>query len=492
MSKTKLCILIIFSVVLLYAEVGKSLILIGGDEPIEDHGWLAGSVDLANLPTRLSWWAGPPFGTGSMYEFEYRCKKTSEFNQALRTFAAIRVDRLELVVHNGPKIDWSNDDKRGRIDWTFRIWNPKDWDRLKNTSRSFYRVGESGMKKPVPMAKKPVPAPKVEVYIGGDCPIDWKDVEVPENVEVVDKRPGSAAAGFAGKGLIRGKVFDLETKKPITEATIVLLKRVEVIKSSTGGSEDSHSRSYEWKKLMETTTDSGGYCQIDKISLGLYHVQVLAGGYAPAELEAYDNRRPEYYGFEAGLLRSFDIKGIVVDTEGSTLEGVSVSARDFIGADGNEYPLLEESPVVTNAQGKFEILDLPKGFASLRCRAEGLHQADSIFEMYPVPSKEIKLTVSGTGTIRGKVLGRNGKPPVGDIHIHIRPPGEQIGKWGGSARCKEDGSFEFSGVPPGKYLIGADISLATEGDRTNAKLVLVEAGKTYDIEIVHVEQRRRR
>jgi hypothetical protein len=32
----------------------------------------------------------------------------------------------------------------------------------------------------------------------------------------------------------------------------------------------------------------------------------------------------------------------------------------------------------------------------------------------------------------------------------------------------------------------------TDGDRTNAKLVLVEAGKTYDVEVVHVVQKRKR
>ena len=46
--------------------------------------------------------------------------------------------------------------------------------------------------------------------------------------------------------------------------------------------------------------------------------------------------------------------------------------------------------------------------------------------------------------------------------------------------------------PPGEYLVGTDSRLLIEGNRTNAKLVTVEAGKTYDIEVVHVEQRRRR
>lgn len=182
----------------------------------------------------------------------------------------------------------------------------------------------------------------------------------------------------------------------------------------------------------------------------------------------------------------------MTDAKGAPLQGVGVQAGDFVGFDGNEYRRQADSPVLTDAQGRFEISDLPKGFVSIRCRAEGLHQADSIFQMYTVPSKQIRLTMTGTGIIRGKVVDADGKVPAGEIHIHIRPPGEQIGKWGGSAKCKEDGSFEFTGVPAGEYLVGTDFTLMTEGDKTNAKVVLVEAGKTYDIEVVHVEQKRRR
>ncbi len=206
------------------------------------------------------------------------------------------------------------------------------------------------------------------------------------------------------------------------------------------------------------------------------------------ELERYDNTRAECYEFEAGLLRPYTIKGIVIDTKGSPLRDVGVWADDFIGPDGNEYRHKSDSPVLTDAQGRFEIPDLPKGFARVRCRAEGLRQADSIFEMYPIPSREIKLAMTGTGIIRGKVVVENGKAVSGDIHVHIRPPGEQIGKWGGSARCKEDGSFEFTGVPPGEYLVGTDSRLLIEGDRTNAKLISVEAGKTYEVDVVHVRK----
>ncbi len=480
--------LVILGIIVLFSDAAISLIIVGGGEPIQDHGWSSGCVEVANLATRFGWWEGPPFGGGE-YHFLYRCQNTGEFNQALEKFAAIEAKRLELVVHNGPKKDFIVD---GRVDWTFVVWIARNWDSLNNNSRNFYRLPDSGSTKPVHKARGTMPVPRVDVYLGADNPIIWKDVKVPANVVVIDRRPGSVAPQFADKGLVRGKVFDLETKKPIAGARVLLLERVQSTEAGTGRSVRPASSGQEWKTVKDVTTNARGLCQIGEVPLGSYDVSVSAKGYVSVDLERYDNTPAECYEFEVGLLRPFSISGIVTDAKGAPLQGVGVQAGDFVGPDGSEYPHQADSPVLTDAQGRFEISDLPKGFASIRCRAEDLHQADSIFEMYPVPSKQIRLTVTGTGIIRGKVVNADGKVPAGEVHIHIRPPGEQLGKWGGSARCKEDGSFEFKGVPPGEYLVGTDSALMTEGDRTNAKVVLVEAGKTYDLEVVHVQQKRKR
>ena len=132
-SKTdRLIVLIIFYIVLVFAELGLSMILVGGSESIEDHGWPAGSVQMANLPTRVSWWAGPPFGTGSMYEFQYECENIDQFYEALKVFAKIRASKLELVIHTGPKPSGSPEGSE-QTDWTFTVWNPENWDSLRNS-----------------------------------------------------------------------------------------------------------------------------------------------------------------------------------------------------------------------------------------------------------------------------------------------------------------------------------------------------------------------
>ncbi|MHC4744291.1 MAG: hypothetical protein ACYS8Z_20440, partial [Planctomycetota bacterium] len=117
--------------VLLFAGPGWSLrSVMRGNSPVQNRGnrWPAGTVDLANLKSRLGYW--------QRYEhvFLYRCKDTGEFNEALKTFAVIDANTLELVVHNGPKYSFALQDKDeelakedNRVDWTFTVWSPKRW-----------------------------------------------------------------------------------------------------------------------------------------------------------------------------------------------------------------------------------------------------------------------------------------------------------------------------------------------------------------------------
>ncbi|MHC4604990.1 MAG: hypothetical protein ACYS6W_16870 [Planctomycetota bacterium] len=124
-KRSKLSLLIIFYIVFLCPSLGMALITgEHGNHPIENRGLPAGSVELANLPIRLGYWEGPPFGGGE-YHFLYRCENTAEFNEALKTFADIKVKKLELVVRNGPEYSfWLKNDKEelsraeNLVDWT--------------------------------------------------------------------------------------------------------------------------------------------------------------------------------------------------------------------------------------------------------------------------------------------------------------------------------------------------------------------------------------
>ena len=126
---------------LLLAGPAMALIMVGkGNTPVGDNNWPAGSVDLANLKTRVGWWEGPPFG-GGQHNFLYR-GDARELEQALDAFAKIRAPRLQLFVHDGGPavIEFLKDEKdpkaNDRYDWSFTVWNPGSWNRLYNNPKS--------------------------------------------------------------------------------------------------------------------------------------------------------------------------------------------------------------------------------------------------------------------------------------------------------------------------------------------------------------------
>src|SRR5688500_13088747 len=73
---------------LLVAAPALGLIQVGrGNDPVRDHNWPAGSLDVANLKTRVAWMEGPPFG-GGQHTFLYR-GDTAALQAALDLFGKI-------------------------------------------------------------------------------------------------------------------------------------------------------------------------------------------------------------------------------------------------------------------------------------------------------------------------------------------------------------------------------------------------------------------
>jgi len=454
---------------LLLAASTFAMILTGGDEPIDDQGWPVGSVRLANLPARISYWAGPPFG-GGMHQFEYHAQNTEQFNQALKVFAEIRAPRLELIVHNGPKKDYSRGinptGQKKRIDWTFTVWDADAWDRLYNSPRSYRSHSDH------PNFNKPVDPPKIDLYVGGGAVI-WEKVKAPENIKVIDKRPGSISPEFAGKGLVRGRVFDMATQKPILGAQIVLLRRNEKM---------------NYQEVKQAKTDKKGFCQIAQIPTGYYKINVLADGYVARTQGSWNNDLPEFLKFKVELAKPKCVKGIVVDTAGQPIEGVKVSATEILSDDGFGYPCAGERSATSDKQGKFEICDLPSGTMSIRRRSKSLYLKYSISEKYDIPSDNIKLVMVGTGTIIGKVVGKDGKRPEGGISVKLEPEGgSKPGTRGfsGRLRLNDEGTFEIKGIPPGKYIISTRPNPGSGNFEPNIGKIKVEGGKTYEIEVLH-------
>ena len=438
------------------------LVLVGdNDRPVTDGGWPLGCVEVGNLPTRVLWWAG------NMHQFLYRCESTDEFNEALVALAAIRAPKVELVIHDGPEYSfWLRDDENAeqseedtRVDFTFTVWNPAIWHSLHNDPRSFFGADRDEF-------RQPVPPPTLNVYLAGG-PILWDDVTVPEGLVVTDKRAQAAPIKPVGGGLLRADVYDTSTGKPVAGAQIVLIKR--------GG---------ETGESMVGTADDIGLCEIRKIPAGDYDITITAEGYASRKRGQYENRGDTYHALVTELSRACSIKGVVTDLAGNPIPGANVSARNTLGIDGLGYTSDDVPPATSNEQGSFEIHSLPTGFTQIRCSAPAMHCTNSIFELYQAPGEPIRLTMEGTGTVRGYVIDEYGDLPPGELHISVRPVGQQMGKWGGSARCDEDGGFEFTNVPPGDYLISADPGALVGDDTPDAQTFSLKAGEIVELEVI--------
>ncbi len=72
-----------------------------GNDPVPNMGWPNGAEQVANLPERLGYSVGPPFGGGEYY-FSYSCRDAEQFNEALRRFGRSgAADRQNIVVFDG-------------------------------------------------------------------------------------------------------------------------------------------------------------------------------------------------------------------------------------------------------------------------------------------------------------------------------------------------------------------------------------------------------
>ncbi|MBC8217058.1 MAG: hypothetical protein H8E73_01205, partial [Planctomycetes bacterium] len=180
------------------------------------------------------------------------------------------------------------------------------------------------------------------------------------------------------------------------------------------------------------------------------------------------------------------------DADGKPIEGVKVKATGVLADDGRGYACVGEKSSTTDKQGRFEICSLPAGSMGIRCESRSLHLKNSIFEQYDIPSDDIKLVMTGTGTIWGKVIDKDGNRPKGGIILELEPEGgNKPGTWGGSWNLSADGSFKMTGIPPGKCVISTRPNPGSSDFEPNIGKITVEGGKTYEMEILHEDQRNR-
>ncbi|MGB2822066.1 MAG: carboxypeptidase-like regulatory domain-containing protein, partial [Phycisphaerae bacterium] len=389
---------------------------------------------------------------------------TDTFNKALEVFAKVRAPSLELIVSDGPAESRILRDDRvpksnGRYDWDFVIWDVRSYYRLYGNPTSTFLSR-------APDFRRPLPPPRINVFIGGGGAVEWDKVQVPDGIVVIDRR-GSAAGIKAGQGaVIAGNVFDMATSKPLADAKIT-------VEQARG------NREYE--TVATGQSDAQGRFKIVKVPAGTYRVSVSAEGYASLVVAYKRLVAGGYLPFDdVELAPQATVSGSVMDDAGKPIAGADVRLVDTMGMNGQGYHLVEPARVTTDAEGRFHFAGVPTGFGRVVCFAKGHHSP--IQELRPVPGKDLTIRMSDTGTIKGKVIG--GRPKGGNIHVSVAPEGgDRIGTWGGSMRVKPDGTFQFDNVPPGTYVISRRPQIPGIAPDPKARKIKVVAGQTVMVEL---------
>ncbi|MDB5304134.1 MAG: hypothetical protein JWM97_1683 [Phycisphaerales bacterium] len=442
---------------MLLAGQAPALIIVGkGNDPVPDNNWPAGSLELANLKTRVGWWEGPPFG-GGQHCFLYR-GDAKALQEALDLFAKIRAPRLDVFVHDGGPSEsgFLKDEKdpkaSTRVDWSFTVWNPASWNQLYNKPSSRFSADD-----PNGGFHKGVEPPRMDLFVGGNG-IDLASIKMPAGVTVTDER--ASAAGIAGGSAVIADLYDMETSKPVAGAQIVVRK-------SKG------QNAYE--TAATGTADEKGHLLLKSVPAGSYEIVASADGYVPRMVGYAEFRGDTLKRYTVELAAPARIEGTVADTRGKPIAGVNVRADTVMASNGRGYPMTERKLVTTDENGRFVIEGLPRGSVQLFTYGKTYAPLD-VLAAHAVPSHDVALRMTATGKIKGKVYTKEATAFSGSVSAN--PPKDPIGKWGGGMRVAPDGSYQFDDVPPGEYV------LTTDGRQMPGTLITVKAGETTEKDLV--------
>jgi hypothetical protein len=454
-----------------------SALITGGasKQPVMDNDWPLGSVELANLPSRIGWIEGPGFGGGQM-TFYYQ-GDAAALQAALDKLAAIKAPRVELVINAGPKTEAlmrpPPPRPRGgpttyeikpdpatdpRIDWTFTVWTPEDWYRLHSNDRLAGMLGQEN-------GDRALPAPRIDAYVGSGG-IDFSQLKVPAGVVVTDER--ASAAGFSKGPVVAGDVYNMVTSKPVPGAHV----SVDRYDSQQG----------KYTTVAEADADQFGHFTITGFAVGSARIVVSADKYATRQAGYATFMADSLKRFTVQLAEAASIRGQVVDSAGAPVAGAGVHTLSIFGPDGVVYPRRDEVLRATaDEKGAFTMAGLPRGFVMLIPQSGTMYPMN-MDQRFAVPGGDVLLRMAATGSISGTVVGEvTGRPPgMQLIFVYVRGDANSFLEHA-TARLGE--TFTINRVPPGEYYITTNTQAYTDRSAVNATPITVKAGETTKVDV---------
>ncbi len=435
-----------------------------GNKPISDPGWPKGAEPIFNTSHRIAWWEGPPFGGG---QWHAECQgNTDALNIALKDFANIDSLKKRVIVHDGVASSFWLDPNREQqgasaieVDWIFVIWQDDRWKMQRNLPISI-----SALKK----VSDSEPIPEITIYTGGA--IRWKDVVMPEGIEVVDHRLESHGYTVNDLHVLEGNLHKMSSADPIPANV-----RVEKVSAKPEGG-------YAYESLMETKCDAKGHWEFRKIPNEWCRIVADAEGYCPRLLGYFQfSKQPSWQKVDSSLAKTATVGGRVLDDKDKPLAEVDIRLWDMAGEDG-QYETVDAKPCKSIADGTFELQCFEGAKGSIQAHREG-YIRPGLGTPITAPAKDIVLKMDRSGSILVRV-----KFPVnrkkGDYMIHIEPVGgSKVGSWGGSGNINEENELQFKDVPAGEYELFGRPNPGSDSEKTETVYVTLTPGKASVIEV---------
>ena len=435
-----------------------------GNNPITDPGWPKGAAAVFNTEFRVAYWEGPPFG-GGQYHAECRGDHV-KLQRVLDDFAKIDTPFKRVVLHDGVgRSFWLNPNgeqanvEKAKIDWVFMVWQPE-----RRQIQRRLPVGMSAVGK-----RDPTILAQLDVYTGGS--IQWKNVTVPEGVDVVDQRLESHGFTVEDGTVLEGKVIDVATNKPI-KASLMLLK---IEPQPTGG--------YLYPKSAEVDTDAEGRWVLKKAPAGRFQLVLMADGYV-SRVIGYGNYddQPQWTEHNSGLSTPGQVTGRVVDQQGNPLVDAEVRIDDIDVKNVGGYELPDRSAIKTDHEGRFAFDSLPIGTATVRVDKPGFVRP-GLGEKIAIPTADLKLEMQASAKLRVTV-DFSATKQAGNYLVQIVPEGgEKVGKWSGSGNIDATNVITFENIPAGPYVVSGMPNPGSSDQKTDPMNLDLKGGETKELTI---------
>lgn len=437
-------------VFLALATRASALILIGGAEPLDDRGWPAGASSAANLPSRLFWAEGPPFGGGEWTFFN--AGDTAALQLCVDAFTAIVATNHEIRLHPGhPSIPYAARSAAGEpiaYDWCWTVWQADRFLQLLGPQGAPFMSGH-------PDFGATAPPLRLDVWVHAGGP-DWDAIRVPTGTRVADGR--AEKHGHRADRMSLQVRFVPAAEGPVEHA------RIELIADDTESTRGGPGPAAKAVGDVATVAD---------IPPGRYRVVASAPGFVARVVGETTVEGDTFSEFSVALDPVSSADGIVRDRDDQPVADVVVRAGDVIGSDGRGYPMPEVPKTTTGADGRFTIRGLPAGRVQLRAHKPGLYQLPDSRPAIPLPASDLMIRMVPTGSVRAQV-GAGGA-------AHIQEAARRgVGSWGGAGNADPEGWVEFQDVPVGEYFVSpkpfADGALA-------GTKITVEPGRAAEIRV---------